>query len=106
MLESACVGHNYFAFYRDAMEVCLKQGDWDGASRYASALENYCRQEPIPWSEFFIARGRALAEFGREGHGGEMIGELGRLRDQAVRAGLNVAKRPLEKALEAALARG
>ena len=28
--------------------------------RYAAALEEYTRSEPLPWADFFVARGRAL----------------------------------------------
>ncbi len=29
---------------------------------YASALENYTRDEPLAWSDFYIDRGRLLAQ--------------------------------------------
>jgi hypothetical protein len=34
--------------------------DWQGAFRYAATLEEYTRPEPLPWSDLFISRGRAL----------------------------------------------
>ena len=48
ILRQDCVGHNYLWFYRDAMEVSLEDADWDGARRYAAALEAYTRPEPLP----------------------------------------------------------
>ena len=56
LLESDCVGHNYYAFYRDAMEVALRLHDWEEVERYAASLEIYTRNEPLPWSEFTIGR--------------------------------------------------
>ena len=53
-------GHNHLWFYRDAMEVSLKMSAWDEAERYAMALKDYTSAEPLPWSDFFIARSRAL----------------------------------------------
>jgi hypothetical protein len=50
-----------FAKSQDALEVCPDADDWDGVERYAAALDDYTRPEPLPWSAFFIARGRALA---------------------------------------------
>ena len=34
--------------------------------RYAQALEDYTRPEPLPWGDFWVARGRALAAHGRD----------------------------------------
>jgi class 3 adenylate cyclase/tetratricopeptide (TPR) repeat protein len=53
LLRQDCVGHNYFAFYRAAMEVALRQQDWDEVERYAEALEAYTRPEPLPWTDYF-----------------------------------------------------
>jgi len=106
ILRQDCVGHNYFWFYRDAMEASLEDADWDGVRRYAAALETYTKPEPLPWCDFFIARGRVLAAFGdgeSNGAGGEAtVAELRRLRDEAVRVGLKSAMTALDAALGAA----
>jgi len=101
ILREGCVGHNYLWFYRDAMEVCLHTGDWDAVERYAAALEEYTRPEPLPWSDFFIARGRALAAVGRGRRDDELIAELRALRDQAQRVGFKLDGRAIEDALRA-----
>ena len=100
LLRQGCVSHNYFWFYRDAMEVCLNTRDWDAMERYAAALEEYTRPEPLPWSDFFIARGRALSAFGQGQRAEELVAELRDLRSQAQRTGLKLAQRALEDALE------
>ena len=64
-IARGCVGHNQLRFYPDAIDVTLKMHDWDEAERYALQLEIFARAEPMPWTEFFIARGRALAALGR-----------------------------------------
>jgi class 3 adenylate cyclase/tetratricopeptide (TPR) repeat protein len=101
ILRSGCVGHNYFWFYRDAIEVCLDAGEWDNVERYAAALDDYTRPEPLPWSDFFIARGRALATYGR----GRLDAALGvKLRDlcnEAHRLGLRLSAPRVEDALRA-----
>jgi hypothetical protein len=61
LLRRGAVGHNHFWFYRDAIEAMLAAGDAAGALRYAASLEDYTRGEKLPWSDLFIARGRALA---------------------------------------------
>ena len=83
------------------MEVGLNTGDWDSVDRYAAALEDYTRPEPLPWSDFFIARGRALAEFGRGRRDDELVDTLRRLRDEAKRIGLKLAEPAIEQALQA-----
>ncbi|MCH8197417.1 MAG: adenylate/guanylate cyclase domain-containing protein, partial [Proteobacteria bacterium] len=102
ILRKGCVGQNYFWFYRDAMEVCLNTGDWDALEHYAAALEEYTRPEPLPWSDFFIARGRALAAVGQGRRDDELIAELHDLRDEAHRVGHKLPLRAIEDALRAA----
>ena len=101
VLRAGCVGHNHFWFNRDAIETCLGIGDWDGADRHAAALEDYARPEPLPWSDFFVARGRALAAHGRGERGEAALGELERLRDEANGVGLKAAVPAIEQALAA-----
>jgi hypothetical protein len=65
LIERGCVGHNQLLFYPDAIEVALDLADHDAAERYAALLEDFTRPEPLPWSEFFITRGRIFAAVGR-----------------------------------------
>ena len=102
LLREGCVGHNHLWFYRDAMEACLDSGHWDDVERFAAALEDYTRVEPLPWTDFFIARGRALAVYGRGRRDAGTITELQRLRDEADRVGLKLAMAALEAALTSA----
>ena len=99
ILRSGCVSHNYLCFYRDAMEVTLELGEWGEAERYALALEDYTRPEPLPWSDFFIARARALAAHGRGRRDREPFEALERLRCEAERVGLRVALPAIARAL-------
>lgn len=102
VLRSGAISHNYFWFYRDAIEVSLNSGDWESVELYAAALEDYTRPEPLPWCDFFIARGRALAAFGQGRRGAETLAELRRLREQAERRGFMTVLPTLDAALEAA----
>lgn len=99
LLRRGVPAHNHLWFYRDAMEVCLKSAQWDRVESYAEALETYCRAEPIPWSDFYIARGRALAASGRGRQDGGIVLELQRLRAEAEQVGLINALPALEAAL-------
>jgi ATP/maltotriose-dependent transcriptional regulator MalT len=100
ILNAGCVAHNHFWFARISIDHALAVGDWDEAERYAARLETYTREQPLPWSDFLIARGRALASWGRGRHGEDVVVEMTRLHELAVRQGL----KPLDLELERALA--
>ena len=99
ILRDGCVSHNYFWFYRDAMDASLEAGEWAEAERFAHALEDYIRPAPLPWSSFYIARGRALAAAGKGVRGDSLMEEVNRLRREAKRVGLKSAASALERAL-------
>jgi hypothetical protein len=61
LLAAGSPSHNHLQFRRDAIDACLDAEDWSGAEFHSDALESYTHEEPLPWSGFFIARGRALA---------------------------------------------
>jgi tetratricopeptide (TPR) repeat protein len=100
MLAAGAVGHNYFWFYREAMQGALDRGEWEDTRRFADALEEYTSDEPLPWSDFFIARARALAAAGGGRHDEALTAELARLRDIAVTVGFAAAQAALDNALE------
>jgi hypothetical protein len=97
-IEAALADNDPFWFYRFAMDALLIVNDWARVETYAAALENYTRDEPLGWTDFYIARGRALAAFGRGKRDETTMKELQRLEDEAERVGLKVALPALEKA--------
>jgi class 3 adenylate cyclase/tetratricopeptide (TPR) repeat protein len=99
LLAAGSISHNYFNFYEDGMEASLRKGEWDLVGRYARALEDYTRDEPLPRCDFFIARGRALAAHGRGKRDEATMTELKRLYDEATRVGLKLVLPSLEAAL-------
>jgi class 3 adenylate cyclase/tetratricopeptide (TPR) repeat protein len=100
-LRAGAVSHNHLYFYRDGTEVALNSSDWNGVAHYTWALEDYTRPEPLPWADFFIARGRALAEFGQGRHDTPLMSELSRLHDQGERLCLKPALQALKVVLAA-----
>jgi tetratricopeptide (TPR) repeat protein len=99
LLAAGSFSHNYLFFYQAAIEAALAISDWSAVERYAGALEDYTRPEPLPWAEFMIARGRALAAWGR-GERDVMAAErLCTLCDQGRRAGLRSTLGAIETAL-------
>jgi len=101
MLAAGTVGHNYFWFYREAMQGSLERGEWEYARRFADALEDYTSAEPLPWSDFFIARARAMSAAGEGRRNQDLIAELTRLRDIATTVGFKIALTGIDNALEA-----
>jgi hypothetical protein len=92
LLRAGAVSHNHLLLPRDAIEVYLEAGNWDRVERSAAELEQYTRSEPLPFADFYIARGRALAAFGRrQSDMTELAAELERLRYEGERLGLRVA---------------
>ena len=100
ILDAGSVGHNYLNFYEDAMEACLQIGAWDEVEAYAAALEDYTRAQPLPRSDYFIARGRALAAHGRGQRDAQTLAQLQRLGEAADKSGFNLSRRALDAALE------
>ena len=56
LLAAGSVSHNYLFFYQAAIDAALAASDWAAVERYADALEEYTRPEPLPWADFIIAR--------------------------------------------------
>ena len=98
-LDTGTITYNLM-FYEDAMESCLQMTLWDEVDRYAQALENYTQAEPLPRCAFFIARGRALAAYGRGNRDQHTMLELKRLHDEAKQISLKSMLRGLEATLE------
>ncbi len=99
LLRGNSISHNFLDFYAVAVDTCLQTGEWDEVDRYAQALEDYTSAEPLPYTDFLIARGRALAAFGRGNRDDATMQELQRLRDEGERVGLKVTIRALDEAL-------
>jgi tetratricopeptide (TPR) repeat protein len=100
IIAGGCVGHNQLRFYPAAMQVALELGEHEEAERYAAALEEFTRAEPLPWSDFFIARGRALAAVSWCQRDAALTTELERLREEGERLGLETALTEIRTALK------
>ncbi len=97
LLGEGCVGHNFHHFYQLAIEASLASRDWAEADRYATALEEYTREEPLPWVDFFVSRGRVLASYGRGERNAAISATLRALRGQAQQAGMLAAVKTLPR---------
>ena len=101
LLAEGCIGHTHLEFYPVAIDIALEQHEWSEAERYAAALENYTRAEPLPWSRFYVARGRSLAAAGRGSIDRAMLAQL---REDALALGYVAAVPAIDDALRTAYA--
>jgi class 3 adenylate cyclase/tetratricopeptide (TPR) repeat protein len=101
LLGAGAVSHNHFWFASDAIDATFEWADWDGIERYCARLERYAMREPLPWSDFVIARGRALARFGRGERSAELRATLVELREMAARSEFHSTLPALDSALAA-----
>lgn len=101
LLDAGTPSHNHLHFAESATAALLEQGDWAGAERQCDRLERYCAAEPLPWSEFVIARGRAFAGLGRGERNDAHRDTLKRLREQAAGAEFNAALPEIDRAIAA-----
>ena len=60
MLGRGCVGHNYYRFYVSAIECSIINHEWDDAHRFITLFTNYTKEQPTPWSDFYIDRAKTL----------------------------------------------
>jgi hypothetical protein len=64
LLAQGGASHNHIGYHRIGMDDALARGEWPRALAHAAALESYTAAEPLPYSDFLVARaspGRARA---------------------------------------------
>ena len=102
ILDSGCVAHNHIWFARTSIGYALNCRAWDLVDRYSARLETYTRNEPLPWSDFIIAEGRALSCWQRGQRNETLTTKLQHLLGTAVDRGLLLDVALLNKALASA----
>jgi len=95
LLDAGCVSHNHFWVARSTIEINLQQKNWQEVERISRRLEYYTADQPLDWSDFIIARGRALSAWGQGDHGVEMRDQLRALNAQAEAANMQQARQAI-----------
>ena len=98
-LERGCVSHNHIFFRELAIDVLLADAEADAVEAQCTKIRAYTSDEPLPFSEFVVERGLALARFSRGERSADLHDALSRLRRTAVDAGLGTAVRAVEDAI-------
>ncbi|MEO8739962.1 MAG: adenylate/guanylate cyclase domain-containing protein [Casimicrobiaceae bacterium] len=78
-------GHSHFAYHRLAIDDAIARSDWPRALEQAAALADFTQAEPVPYCDFLIARGRALAALGQHPQDAGLRAEVSALRAHAER---------------------
>jgi class 3 adenylate cyclase/tetratricopeptide (TPR) repeat protein len=99
-LANGSVSHNHMQLPELAIDALLEIGEWDGVARQCERIRAYTAEEPLPFCEFVIARGTALARCGRGERSEALRATLLRLRQQAQEAELNSFLPGVDRALE------
>ena len=99
VLALGAVSHNHLQLREVAIDALLEIGDWDGVDRNCERIRSYTAAEPLALSQFLIARGLALARFGRGERGADLQAALAELQRVATGAELNAALPAIESAL-------
>ena len=86
-------------FYRDAIDACIEDGDWDDALRYADALDEYVIAEPVAFAQLVAARGRTVVALHRRGPQPDVVAELASLRSRLLRASFGSLVPGIDRAL-------
>ena len=100
ILDTGCVSHNYIYFARTAIDLSLQNRDWDAVERYVTRLETYTQEQSLEWCDLIIARGRALAAWGKGIRDHDLRLELKHLAGQTETAGLKLLMSELNKAVQ------
>jgi hypothetical protein len=79
LLAAGSISHNYYNFSEEAIETCPRLQDWDELDCFATALKTYNSAESLARCTYVVARGRALAAFGRGRRDSQTIEELRRI---------------------------
>ena len=85
LLAQGCASHNTIDYHRQGIEDALARGEWARGLEHAAALDAYTRAEPLPYSDFLIARARVLVGLASRPADQGLHDELARLRADAER---------------------
>ena len=99
VIKRGCLAHNFLWYYRDAIEAHLRSRDLDKVRSCAAVLTDFTAADPLPWSQFFIDRGFALADYAAGRRDPALNEILQRLERQADDLGLVSAAPEISAAL-------
>ncbi len=91
LLASGCVSHCHIAYHRSGIEDALEREAWPRVEHHAAALERYTAEEPLPYTDWIVARGRLLAALAQAPDDVALRAERDRLKTEFDRLDWRVA---------------
>ncbi len=88
-LQQNCIGHNYYRFYVNAIESALLNKDWSALDQYINAFQAYTKDEPSPWSDYYLSRGKLISRAWQQPPEKSLLAELETLKARGEQAHLN-----------------
>jgi class 3 adenylate cyclase/tetratricopeptide (TPR) repeat protein len=85
LLEQGSVGHSHIAYLRLSIEDAIARKEWRRALAQISAMASYTRRERLPYTDFLMARGRALVALAARPDDHALHEEIAELRAHAQR---------------------
>jgi hypothetical protein len=85
VLAQGCAAHSHLAYYRLVIEDAIARREWPQANEHIAALAAFTRPEPLPYTDFIMARGRTLVALAAQPRDERLKAELADLRAEAER---------------------
>ncbi|CAN5366328.1 adenylate/guanylate cyclase domain-containing protein [soil metagenome] len=98
ILAEGAVAHNHLFFYGRMIDQALRRAAWAEVETWASALEDFFRDEQVAFTQFAAGKGRALARFGAGERSLDLLGDLEMLRDMGRTCDYRRGTKALEEA--------
>lgn len=84
LCTSGMNGEAVLHFLHYAIMTCSKNKMWDQLGHYVQMLEDFTKDDPLPWADFYVAYGRALAKAAQSDQSDEVAVELKKILEKAI----------------------
>ncbi len=85
LLARGCVAHSQLAYHRLGIDNAIARRDWPEANEHIAALAAFTQSEPLPYTDFILARGKTLVGLAARPQEPKLQAKLAELRAQAER---------------------
>ena len=100
LLMQHCIGHNYYRYYVNAIEVSLMYRNWTALEKYIHEFKTYTHDEPTPWSDFYLNRAELIAQAWQAEPSNKLLSKLASIKNQANQVQLNHSIKFIEQAIQ------
>ncbi len=83
LCDSGMNGEAVLHFLHYAIMTCSQRGMWEQLGHYVQMLEDFTKDDPLPWADFYVAYGRALAKAAQSDQSDAVAKELSEILEKA-----------------------